>query len=120
MSYPKKLFLSAIIGLVASILFLAVAFALSAVGIRFLFDFFLYASLPAASLLATILPASFVYWIAPDGGGVAAVALFLGGALIQQTVIVGGLAFFVFQRRSNSSLKVAPFGRWTPQNRGAL
>jgi len=90
-----------VIGLTMSILVLVVSFALSATGIPQLFDLVLYASLPTAAAVSAVLPNSFVYWVVPDGGPVAAVALFLCAAVIQQTVVFSALAFFAIRMRSN-------------------
>jgi len=116
MSLRKHIVLAVVIGLALSILVLGVSFSLSATGIPQLFDFVLYTSLPTAAALSAALPNSLVYWAVPDGGPVAGVLLFLGAAVLQQTVVFGALAFFFIRMRSNRAphrdgREAAPLGQ---------
>lgn len=75
---------------------------------------------PLSEMLIRILPNGLVYELVPEGGATAAAFLFGTSALLTWFLLFWGSCFAALGRmRSNSALKIAPFGSGTAQKRVA-
>ena len=59
---------------------------------------------PTAYVIEHLLPTSFLYWLAPEGGGAAAVLIFVFSSWLQITILFTAIVLFVRRRRSNGSI----------------
>jgi hypothetical protein len=89
----KQLGRAILVGAASSIALAVGVVALSMLGFPQPFSAYLFSAVPISYVLFAIAPDAFVYWLVPDGGGPAAVGIFLIAALVQTTI--GGAALYL-------------------------
>lgn len=66
---------------------------------------FMLSGTPTASFLIWALPDAFMYWLLPEGGGLATVLMFTFSAWLQFLLVFSVLAHLFLRRRSNPAVK---------------
>lgn len=84
----RKLGRSILWGVLASIVLALAVVALSMLGAPQPLTAYILSGTLFSYVLFAVVPSSFIYWLAPEGGGPAALGILLISAFIQSTVVI--------------------------------